>query len=91
MNCFSQLWLTTGTFQGHKFFEEELKQEVWKYHGTRASDGGRYGLLWWLFEREAGYVISGAGHSVSAVFPEVNVVVMVTRNYVGPIPGSFKY
>jgi CubicO group peptidase (beta-lactamase class C family) len=88
LNRFGQLWLTDGTFDGHRYFDPALKAEAWREHGIRASDGGRYGLLWWLFEEEGGYVASGAGHSLTAVAPSTNVVVTVTRNRAGPLPSG---
>jgi hypothetical protein len=60
-------------------FSHELREEVWTYHGTRESDRGRYGLLWWLFESDGGYVMSGKQNKINAVIPETNVVITVIR------------
>ena len=91
LNKFGQLMLSDGYFNDHLYFKAGLKKEIWTYHGIRASDNGRYGLLWWLFETHGGYVISGASYSVSALVPDVGVVVTVTRNHTGPHPGPFNY
>ncbi len=91
LNLFGQLMLSDGYFKKNQYFNAEFKKEIWKHHGTRASDNGRYGLLWWLFEKEGGYVISGASYSVAAVAPDAGVVVTVTRNHTGPNPGPFNY
>ncbi len=60
-------------------FSRELRKEAWTYHGIRESDRGRYGLLWWLFESDGGYVMSGKQNKVNAVIPETNVVITVIR------------
>lgn len=90
-NRFGQLWLGDGTFEGHTYFDAAQKQEAWTYHGTRASDGGRYGLLWWLFEEDGGYVISGAGAKATAVVPETGVVITVLRLPLKPDNGPFDF
>jgi CubicO group peptidase (beta-lactamase class C family) len=41
LNAFGQLWLNP-----EPMFSPALRTEAWTYHGTRDSDGGRYGLLW---------------------------------------------
>ena len=45
----------------------------------RESDGGRYGLLWSLFESDGGYVMSGRESKINAVIPETNSVITVIR------------
>ena len=45
----------------------------------RESDGGRYGLLWWLFESDGGYVMSGRESKINAVIPGTNSVITVIR------------
>ncbi len=44
----------------------------------RESDRGRYGLLWWLFESDGGYVMSGKDNKINAVIPETGVVIILT-------------
>ncbi len=74
LNKFGQFWLDTKSL-----FPDALKKEVWKQHGTRDSDGGSYGLLWWLFTDHGGYVMSGHQYKINAVIPEKGVVVTVIR------------
>ena len=74
LNQFGQFWLDPEAK-----FSLELREEAWSYHGTRESDGGRYGLLWWLFENDGGFVMSGAQSKINAVIPETNTVITVIR------------
>ena len=74
LNAFGRLWLNPDDL-----FSEDLRAEAWKQHGTRASDGGRYGLMWWLFEDDGGYVMSGRENKINAVVPETGAVVTVIR------------
>ena len=60
-------------------FPLDLRQQAWTYHGMRDSDQGRFGLLWWLFESDGGYVMSGKDNKINAVIPETNVVITVIR------------
>ena len=91
LNRYCQLWAARGTFAGHTYFTPALAREAWRHHGTRAADDGAYGLLWWLFESEGGYVLSGSTHTVAAVVPDGQVVVTVTRNYRGHVPEQFSF
>lgn len=74
LNRFGQFWL-----KPESMFSAELREEVWTYHGMRDSDQGRYGLLWWLFESDGGYVMSGKQSKINAVIPETNTVITVIR------------
>ncbi len=74
LNSFGQFWLNPEAK-----FSRELREEAWTYHGMRESDGGRYGLMWWLFESDGGYVMSGRESKINAVIPETNVVITVIR------------
>lgn len=74
LNAFGNFWLNPT-----ELFSIDLRQEVWRLHGIRDSDNGRYGLLWWLFEDHGGYVMSGHALKVNAVIPHRNVVVTVIR------------
>lgn len=91
LNRFGRLWLGEGTLEGQTIFTPALQREAWTLHGVRADDGGRYGLLWWLFEGDGGYVMSGAAHSLCAVVPETQAVVTILRNHRGPHPGEYIY
>jgi CubicO group peptidase (beta-lactamase class C family) len=74
LNVFGQLWLNPESR-----FSRELREEAWTYHATRESDSGRYGLLWWLFESDGGFVMSGRQSKINAVVPETNSVITVIR------------
>ncbi len=74
LNKFGQFWLNPESM-----FSTELRQQAWTFHGMRESDQGRYGLMWWLFEDDGGYVMSGKDNKINAVIPETNVVVTVIR------------
>jgi CubicO group peptidase (beta-lactamase class C family) len=74
LNNFGQFWLNPESM-----FSEPLREEAWTYHGMRESDQGRYGLMWWLFESDGGYVMSGAQSKINAVIPETNAVITVIR------------
>jgi CubicO group peptidase (beta-lactamase class C family) len=74
LNRFGQLWLNPD-----RMFSRELRNEAWTFHGMRESDGGRYGLMWWLFESDGGYVMSGKDNKINAVVPETGVVITVIR------------
>ena len=60
-------------------FSLQLRQEAWTYHGMRGDNNGRYGLLWWLFEKDGGYVMSGKEYKINAVIPDTRVVITVIR------------
>jgi len=74
VNKFGQFWI-----HPEKLFSKDLRSEAWKWHGTRDLDGGNYGLLWWLFEDQKTYVMSGLNYKVNAVIPGKGVVVTVLR------------
>ena len=74
LNRFGQFWLAPESM-----FSTQLRQQAWTFHGMRDSDQGRYGLMWWLFESDGGYVMSGKDYKINAVVPETNVVITVIR------------
>ena len=74
LNAFGQFWL-----KPESMFSLELRQQVWTHHGVRDSDQVSYGLMWWLFESDGGYVMSGKYNKINAVIPENNVVITVIR------------
>lgn len=74
LNTFGQFWLNPESM-----FSRDLREEAWTYHGMRESDSGRYGLMWWLFESDGGYVMSGKQSKINAVIPETNSVITVIR------------
>lgn len=74
LNAFGRFWLNP-----EPVFSRELREEAWTYHGMRESDQGRYGLMWWLFEADGGYVMSGRESKINAVVPETGAVITVIR------------
>jgi CubicO group peptidase (beta-lactamase class C family) len=74
LNRFGRFWLDPVSM-----FSKELRQQAWTFHGMRDSDQGRYGLMWWLFEDDGGWVMSGKDNKINAVVPETGVVVTVIR------------
>ena len=74
LNRFGQLWLNPDSL-----FSRELRKEAWTFHGMRDTDQGRYGLMWWLFESDGGFVMSGREFKINAVVPETNTVITVIR------------
>ena len=86
LNRFGQFWLQPETM-----FSKGLRQQAWSYHGTRASDQGRYGLMWWLFEDDGGYVMSGKDNKINAVAPETGVVVTVIRYPQAKASGGYNF
>lgn len=91
LNRYCQLWANGGALADHTLFTRDLADQAFARHGTRAFDNGDYGLLWWVFAEEGGYVLSGASHTVAAVVPDVRMVVTVTRNYIGQVPEAFSF
>ena len=91
LNRYCQLWANGGALGDRTYFAADLAAQAWTRHGTRAFDNGAYGLLWWLFEDDGGSALSGATHTVSAVVPSSQVVVTVTRNYIGHVPEQFSF
>ncbi|MES1218543.1 MAG: serine hydrolase domain-containing protein [Bacteroidota bacterium] len=74
LNKFGQFWLNP-----EKLFSKKLRDEAWKWHGTRDLDGGDYGLLWWLFADQGAYVMSGLQYKVNVVIPQKGLVITVLR------------
>lgn len=91
MNRYSQLWALGGISAEQSYFSSELIQEATSTHGVFDFNDAHYGILWWLYPEEGGFVMSGATHSVSAIVPEKQIVVTVTRNYFGTIPEAFSF
>ena len=86
LNVFGQFWLNP-----EPIFSRELRKEAWTYHGMRESDQGRYALLWWLFEDDGGYVMSGRESKINAVVPETNVVITVIRYPQARPEGEYRF
>lgn len=74
LNLFGQLWLNPDLL-----FSRDLREEAWTFHGMRDSDQGHYGLMWWLFESDGGFVMSGRENKINAVIPATRTVITVIR------------
>lgn len=86
LNAFGQFWLDP-----EDLFTTGLRTEAWTFHGMRDSDQGRYGLLWWLFESDGGYVMSGKDNKINAVVPENGVVITVIRYPQAKAAGEYNF
>jgi CubicO group peptidase (beta-lactamase class C family) len=88
---FGEAWLSGRDASGKTWLDPALRDEIWKVHSTRPSDGSDYGLLWWLFDDLGGKVASGASYSLCALLPEKGVAAVVARNHMGPTKAPFDY
>jgi len=88
---FAEVWLNNGKLAGNTYWVAARQAEVWQHHSTRPSDNGHYGLLWWIFEDEPGFVMSGAGAKATAVAPETGVAITVLRIPLEPSTGTFDF
>jgi len=77
-----QLYLNKG-----KWNEEEIISKEWVEKSTtpkaEIDQGTEYGYLWWLsnFGNERSFYMSGSGGNKIAVFPDIELVVVITSNY----------
>jgi CubicO group peptidase (beta-lactamase class C family) len=88
---FGEAWLSGRDASGKTWLDPALRDEIWKAHSTRPSDGSDYGLLWWLFDDLGGKVASGASYGLCALLPEKGVAAVVARNHKGPTKAPFDY
>jgi CubicO group peptidase (beta-lactamase class C family) len=89
LNRYGQLWAQQGRLGDKRLFSSALAQEATRSQAVFDYNGAHYGLLWWVFPPRQAIVMSGATHTVSAIVPEIQVVVTVVRNYFGEIPEGF--
>lgn len=82
-----QLYLQGGLWNGTRLVSERWVKTSTQSH-VRIDDDTEYGYLWWLRQFAAGekkyaaYAMSGNGGNKVAVFPELNLVVVITStNY----------
>jgi CubicO group peptidase (beta-lactamase class C family) len=88
---FGQGWLSLDGAGGLPWCSPELRSEFWTPHSVRPSDACEYGLLWWIFRKQGGFVASGASFSVCGILPRHDIVVAVARNHFGAPDRPFDY
>src|SRR5271165_2670345 len=83
----AQLYLNRGTWSGKRIVSDTWVKTSTTPH-MQIDDDTRYGFLWWLKDFKAGtrsysaYYMSGNGGNKVAVFPELDMVVVLTStNY----------
>jgi len=80
-----QLYLGGGAWNGKRIISAEWIRESVRPH-VRVDDDTEYGYLWWLRSfgpaghKHAAYMMSGNGGNKVAVFPDLDMVVVVTSN-----------
>ena len=80
---YARLWLDGGRVGDRVIFRRELIDQAWSTQpGTRDPDPD-YGLLFWLFPQVRAKVISGMAHTICAILPEKNMVVVMGLNQRG--------
>ena len=83
-----QLYLDGGTWKGKRVVSEEWVRKSIQPH-VRIDDDTEYGYLWWLKKFKAGkgfysaFLMSGNGGNKVAVFPELNMVAVLTSTNYG--------
>jgi CubicO group peptidase (beta-lactamase class C family) len=82
-----QLYLNQGTWNGRRIVSDTWVRQSTTPH-AQIDDNTKYGYLWWLKNFKAGthsysaYYMSGNGGNKIAVFPELDMVVVLTStNY----------
>jgi CubicO group peptidase (beta-lactamase class C family) len=83
-----QLYLNAGSWKGNRVISERWVKTSIQPH-ARIDEETEYGYLWWLRKVKAGeksyaaYLMSGNGGNKVAVFPELNMVVVLTSTNYG--------
>lgn len=90
-----QLYLNKGMWEGKQLISAEwVKQSVTPHANARENTD--YGYLWWLqrfgpmSRQQAAYYMAGNGGSKVAVFPDLDVVVVITSRRYGNIKGHLQ-
>ncbi len=79
-----QLYLNDGEWNGEKIISSEwVKKSTTPHARIEFGPGYDYGYLWWIseFGGERAYYMTGTGGNKVAVFPDLNVVAVVTSTY----------
>jgi CubicO group peptidase (beta-lactamase class C family) len=81
-----QLYLNKGKWNNEQIISEKFVEESTKPHAEVGMLDYEYGYLWWLSEfgkekKEKSYFMSGTGGNKIAVFPELDLVVVLTSTF----------
>ncbi|WP_197503482.1 MULTISPECIES: serine hydrolase domain-containing protein [Bizionia] len=81
-----QLYLNNGKWNNEQIISEEFVKKSTKPHAEVGMFDYEYGYLWWLSEfgqdqKEKAYFMSGTGGNKIAVFPKLDMVVVLTSTY----------
>jgi CubicO group peptidase (beta-lactamase class C family) len=81
-----QLYLNKGKWNDEQIISEKYVEESTKPHAEVGMFDYEYGYLWWLSsfgkeQKEKSYFMSGTGGSKIAVFPELDLVVVLTSTF----------
>lgn len=81
-----QLYLNGGKWNGHQIISAEFIRKSTEPHAEVGMFDYEYGYLWWLSEfglnqKEKAYFMSGTGGNKIAVFPKIDLVVVLTSTY----------
>ena len=81
-----QLYLNNGKWNNEQIISEEFVKNSTEPHAEVGMFDYEYGYLWWLSEfgkdqKEKAYFMSGTGGNKIAVFPGLDLVVVLTSTY----------
>lgn len=81
-----QLYLNKGRWKNEQIISKEYVEKSTKPHAEVGMFDYEYGYLWWLSEfgkekKEKAYFMSGTGGNKIAIFPELDLVVVLTSTY----------
>lgn len=81
-----QLYLNGGTWNSNQIISKEFIKKSTEPHTEVGMFDYEYGYLWWLSEfgqeqKEKAYFMSGSGGNKIAVFPELELVVVLTSTF----------
>ena len=79
-----QLYLNKGEWKGEQIISPEWVEKSTTPHARiEFGPGYDYGYLWWIteFGGERAYYMTGTGGNKVAVFPDLDVVAVVTSTY----------